>query len=320
MSPPAYTPDSVVVGVALNGQQFTRDITIHLRDPENTFEYYHVPLITAFEPVSGPNIGGTQITIHGIGFTPRKDDKGLTDMTKNRMWVRFVDPDSKQVLAPPTEVKTEELSDDEAVWYTPALPANTFALMQLSLNNADWQDVPISGKSHSFTYFESPHITKLNPSFGPVKHKELLIMDIEGKNFKCPEPTCADLSVRFGDADLAIFVKGQWVNENLIQVKVPRYTKPQVLKVELTLNGKDWTNDGFTYGYFDPFIIRAEPALVSIDGTTKIKLIGFGFVNSKSSKSLVRTPSNQVLVCPDKPCINDATFVDQYTMETQISP
>jgi hypothetical protein len=194
-------------------------------------------------------------------------------------------------LAPSTEVKTDELSDDEAVWYTPNLPANTVALMQISLNGEDWQDVPISGKTHSFTYFESPHITKLNPAFGPVKHKDLLIMDIEGKNFKCPEATCSDLSVRFGEVGLAIYVKGQWINENLIRVKVPRYTKPQVLNVDLTLNGKDWTNDGLTYGYFDPFIIRAEPALVSIDGTTKIKLIGFGFVNSKTSKSLVRSPT-----------------------------
>jgi hypothetical protein len=54
------------------------------------------------------------------------------------MWVRFVDPDNKRELANPTEVKTEDLSDDEAVWFTPALPSNTVALMQISLNNADW--------------------------------------------------------------------------------------------------------------------------------------------------------------------------------------
>jgi len=208
------------------------------------------------------------------------------------MWIRFVDPETTKQLAPASIVKTEDLNDDEAIWFTPALPADTKALIQISLNGADWQDVPISGKTYSFTYFESPHINKLTPAFGPVKHKDELIMDIEGKNFKCPESTCLDLNVRFGESGLAIYVKGQWVNENHIRVKVPRYTKPQVLNVELTLNGKDWTNDGLSYGYFDPFIIRAEPALVSIDGTTKIKLIGFGFVNSGNSKSLLRSPSN----------------------------
>ncbi len=71
---------------------------------------------------------------------------------------------------------------------------------------------------------------------------------------------------------------------------MPKYTKPEVLTVELTVNGKDWTNDMLTYGYFDPYVIRAEPALISVDGTTKIRIIGFGFVNSKTSKSIVSSP------------------------------
>lgn len=52
-------PDAVVVGVALNGQQFAKDVVLHQRDPENTFEYYTDPLISSFTPTSGPNIGGT---------------------------------------------------------------------------------------------------------------------------------------------------------------------------------------------------------------------------------------------------------------------
>ena len=73
ISPPAQAPDAVVVGAALNGQQFTKDLTLHLRDPENTFEYYLEPIVASFEPKSGPSIGGTQMIISGLGFTPRKD-------------------------------------------------------------------------------------------------------------------------------------------------------------------------------------------------------------------------------------------------------
>jgi hypothetical protein len=58
-SPKAYVPDAVVVSVALNGQQFIRDITIHKKDPENTFEYYLDPVVTSFEPKAGPSVGGT---------------------------------------------------------------------------------------------------------------------------------------------------------------------------------------------------------------------------------------------------------------------
>ena len=42
-------------------------------------------------------------------------------------------------------------------------------------------------------YYESPHITKLYPSFGPVKYKNEAYMEIEGTNFKCPDTNCSDL-------------------------------------------------------------------------------------------------------------------------------
>jgi len=60
-SPKVHIPDSVVVGVALNGQQFTKDIVLHVKDDENTFEFYNEPLISYFTPRSGPNIGGTEM-------------------------------------------------------------------------------------------------------------------------------------------------------------------------------------------------------------------------------------------------------------------
>lgn len=103
-------------------------------------------------------------------------------------------------------------------------------------------------------------------------------------------------------------------------MKVPKYTKPDVLRIEITVNNKDWSNDGKTYGYYDPFVLRAEPALISVDGTTKIRIKGFGFVNSTTSKSLITTPSSNTLVCQGKPCIRDATFIDKNTLETTTFP
>jgi hypothetical protein len=72
--------------------------------------------------------------INGLGLTPIKDTDGNPDRKKNKMWVRFVDPDTNEVLAQEYQVKPEDLNDDQAVWYTPALPAGTKALMQISLN------------------------------------------------------------------------------------------------------------------------------------------------------------------------------------------
>lgn len=67
-------------------------------------------------------------------MTPRKDLNGNPDMKKNKMWLRFVDPDTGEELAAASEVKAEDLSNDHAIWYTPALQPETKGLLQLSLN------------------------------------------------------------------------------------------------------------------------------------------------------------------------------------------
>ena len=63
----------------------------------------------------------------GFGFTPRKDRYGNVDPAKNKMFVRFVDPQSGELLAPATF--TTDLDDAEAAWLTPPLPADTKALL-----------------------------------------------------------------------------------------------------------------------------------------------------------------------------------------------
>ena len=94
-TPVVKIPDATVVAVALNGQQFTKDVILHYRDDENTFEFYAEPFVASYSPKSGPSIGGTKIKINGFGFTPRKDAEGNVDRTKNKMYIRFVDPDTQ---------------------------------------------------------------------------------------------------------------------------------------------------------------------------------------------------------------------------------
>ena len=68
------------------------------------------------------------------------------------------------------------------------------------MNEQDWISVPAATDTYSFTYFDPPHITKLSPSFGPVKDKHNKTMEIEGINFFCPKDSCKQyLMVRFGE-------------------------------------------------------------------------------------------------------------------------
>jgi hypothetical protein len=93
-----------------------------------------------------------------------------------------------------------------------------------------------------------------------------------------------------------------------------------VLKVELTLNGLDYTADQKTYGYFDPYVVNAFPRLISVEGTTRVSIKGFGFVNSNQTKSLVSSATTNTLLCGGSPCIKEATFIDKNTLETTTHP
>ena len=172
----------------------------------------------------------------------------------NRLWVRWVSQ-SGEALAPTQELPSSDFNNAEAVFWSPPAPAWTKAVIQLSLNNFDWIDARDNSKGYSFNFYASPHIIKLGPSFGPVKDTLDPDLTIEGSDFVCPDTGCKNLQVRFGAADKAIYMPGTLFNSNTIKCKIPKHTKPDVLKVELTLNGDDYTNDSKTYGYYDPYVI-----------------------------------------------------------------
>jgi len=65
----------------------------------------------------------------GYGFTQRKDKEGKVDKKRNKMFVRFVDPDTKEPLAPTQQVSEEDLNNDDFEFNTPQLPDNTKSLM-----------------------------------------------------------------------------------------------------------------------------------------------------------------------------------------------
>jgi hypothetical protein len=108
-----------------------------------------------------------------------------------------------------------------------------------------------------------------------------------------------------------------------IEVYIPKYTKPDVLAVEISMNGgRDFTNDKVTYGFYDAFVIDVAPRLISKKGGTKLSVKGFGFVDSGASEvsSKFGSKSSGELICKgESPCINSAKFIDKHTIST-ISP
>ena len=56
--------------------------------------------------------------------------------------------------------------------------------------------------------------------------------------------------------------------------------------MEISLNGEDFSNDGRTFGFYDPFVLNVSPKLISKSGSTKVAVSGFGFVDTTSDNQL----------------------------------
>ena len=67
-----------------------------------------------------------------------------------------------------------------------------------------------------------------------------------------------------------------------------------------------------TYGYFDPFLVKVNPRIISPKGSTKLTLSGFGFVFSTADaiKAKFGTKDKGDLVCTGfTPCVERATYL-----------
>lgn len=177
----------------------------------------------------------------------------------------------------------------------------------------DWTDVksPNTEIAHSFMYYAAPHVTKLTPSFGPVKPENDTYLTIQGSDFICPNSNCQNTKVRFKDSDgYEIYTPNTVLNDHTISALIPKYTKPDVLIVEVAMNGVDFTNDNRTYGYYDPYLIDAFPRLININGTTIVTVTGLGFVDSGEVKTKFSNSTTPLVCSSVSTCSQDAKFID----------
>jgi hypothetical protein len=192
------------------------------------------------------------------------------------------------------------------------MPVGQKILLQLSRNGKNWIDVfdPNPRVLHSFEAYAAPRIDQIEPAFGPVKPKEETTIQIKGVNFNCPDATCSKLKVRFQNkmGDNFFSTNVQKTDSKTIVATVPKYTVPDVLSVEVTMNGVDYTNNGLTYGFYDPYLIDVSPRLISTDGSTIVTVKGIGFVKSDEVKVQFQNYSSPIR-CGNSDCVMPATFV-----------
>ena len=156
----------------------------------------------------------------------------------------------------------------------PAVAYSGDARLEVGVNGEAWHDSGLTLK-----YFSGPRVKSVHPPNGVTKNPKGLNLAISGDNFICPAHDCSNIKVRFTNAGGdAIFEDGSMSEAGTVICKIPKYPAPETLNVDVTFNGLDYTNDGITYGFTDPYILGVSPRMISAAGTTMITLSGYGFV------------------------------------------
>jgi len=88
---------------------------------------------------------------------------------------------------------------------------------------------------------------------------------------------------------------------------MPNYPQPDILTIEVSMNGEDYSNDKKTFGFYDPFVLDVSPKLISKTGSTKITVNGFGFVDTSKDLKTKFEASDA-----DISCVNDCIMPAQY--------
>ena len=57
-----------------------------------------------FEPLTGPSTGNQKVKVNALGLTPRKNKNGKKDKDRNKLYVRYIDPDTGEQLGDPQQI------------------------------------------------------------------------------------------------------------------------------------------------------------------------------------------------------------------------
>jgi hypothetical protein len=119
MSPKVAAASTVDVEVSLNGVDFTSS------DPPKTFIFFNTPVVQSLYPASGPDVGGTIVTLYGLNF---RADTGKPQCT--------ISPPTKAAATLDMHGNARVLSENRMVCTVPAVLAsqrNSWSQVQCTL-------------------------------------------------------------------------------------------------------------------------------------------------------------------------------------------
>lgn len=111
-------------------------------------------------PQSGPTSGNTRLEISGIGFKQFKYENG-TIRDDIPLYIKFEDLSTRKTIGEVARVT--EIDNDSFTWYTPKAAAGTEAILMVSFNQQQWQEIIPAEKTHSYLYYNAPMVESITP-------------------------------------------------------------------------------------------------------------------------------------------------------------
>ena len=254
------------------------------------FRFYADPVVDSILPVSGPLIGGTEVTVVGSGFV----DDGYIRCKFGDLEVTGVATSSTQILCTtPSQLTTGpvafEMSLNEGVDYLYEGPTPAAA-----------ENFPVSSCGLLFEYVETVVVREIVP----VRGSDVggTAVTLVGEHFT------ADAACRFG------LTNGHQPAANVVSDTMVVCTSPAHatgrLTVEVTVNDQDFTSNLRQFTYVPDWdVVRVEPQYASELTTPTVSVRGSAFV-----------PSNLLLCRPEHTFVPVlATYVSPSVVECDIS-
>ena len=253
VSPPLSTgiESEVAVSVAIDGQSYV--------DGPN-FMYIKAYGILQVRPSTASIQGGSRVTLTGPGveeygqqgstFGPYRSTRGMACV--------YVTADRRKLVTPATF-----MNPIQADCPTPKTDFAQNAYVYLSPNYQS-DDSQISSTFVRFMFYNIPVLSRVDDPFASISGGN--VVNVQGSFFLDLDTA----SCMFGDvsSDWGHIVPAKFVNDGLMQCRVPPAPKPMSVPFRISLNGQDFSSDAVTFHYFD--VARVTPSLVPFRGGSRV--------------------------------------------------
>lgn len=237
-APAQAAPGAVDVAVSVDGGAAFGGASSSLSAPASFvhFRYMAPSFVTGLSPRSGPDTGGTVVSVLGVGFSrdlrfvckfqPKRDatgSEGVTAAVAVETPAAFLSSSEVACIAPPVKDRDDLV---QAVEVTVSVDLGGGELTSLPSP----AESSVTGSSTNFTYVPRLQLTRLSPDRGSKGGGT--VVDISGANLLSPLDSADTVWCRFGSS----VTIGSCLSDGLVQCSSPPWSAGGATEVEVSVS------------------------------------------------------------------------------------